>query len=219
MDEILQTNSISNISSILKNLLDRFEGLSGSELAKRTGLPISTVNRILAGTVIDPRISTLRPLAEYFGITVDQLLGYTALPEKYLHIDANIEPSKAIPIYSLNNFWLNKSNPSNWFTWVTKNVDSKKEVFAISIDTNQYDPIFDQETILVVEPNLLPPQDSDYLLVKYDLDDSYTINKYIVHGKEHYLAPLNPQLNANNIKEKQHKILGVISEAHTRMRD
>src|SRR5438045_1634384 len=83
MENTYDSTVISDISSVLKILLNRFENMSGSELAKRTGLPISTVNRILAGSVSDPRISTLKPLANYFGITVDQLLGYTALPEEF----------------------------------------------------------------------------------------------------------------------------------------
>lgn len=47
--------------------------LSENQLARNTGVPQPTIHRVLAGKVEDPRDGTLRPLAEYFGVTVEQL--------------------------------------------------------------------------------------------------------------------------------------------------
>lgn len=52
--------------------MDR-EELGENQLSRQTGVPQPTIHRILAGKVEDPRDGTLRPLAEHFGVTVEQL--------------------------------------------------------------------------------------------------------------------------------------------------
>lgn len=52
--------------------------LSENELSRNCGVPQPTIHRILAKRVKDPRDRTLRPLANYFGISVEQLR--TTLP-------------------------------------------------------------------------------------------------------------------------------------------
>jgi len=54
------------------------EALSENQLSRNTGVPQPTIHRILSGRVGDPRDGTLRPLAEYFGVTVEQMR--TVLP-------------------------------------------------------------------------------------------------------------------------------------------
>lgn len=50
-------------------------GLSQNELAERTNVPQPTIHRILIGESKDPRHSTVKPLADFFGVTVAQLRG------------------------------------------------------------------------------------------------------------------------------------------------
>jgi transcriptional regulator with XRE-family HTH domain len=47
--------------------------ISENELARRTGVPQPTIHRVLSGRVADPRDGTLRPLATFFGVSVEQL--------------------------------------------------------------------------------------------------------------------------------------------------
>lgn len=54
------------------------ESLSENQLSRDTGVPQPTIHRVLSGRVVDPRDGTLRPLAEHFGVTVEQLR--TTLP-------------------------------------------------------------------------------------------------------------------------------------------
>lgn len=55
------------------------QGLNETALARATGVPQPTIHRLLNANTLDPRDSTLRPLAEHFGVTVEQLR--TALPD------------------------------------------------------------------------------------------------------------------------------------------
>lgn len=47
--------------------------ISANELAKRTGLHQPTIHRIRTGESKEPRMSNLRAIADYFGVTVEQL--------------------------------------------------------------------------------------------------------------------------------------------------
>lgn len=70
---------MNNVADNLRTLM-RTEELSENQLSRNTGVPQPTIHRVLSGRVSDPRDGTLRPLAEYFGITVEQLR--TSLPAR-----------------------------------------------------------------------------------------------------------------------------------------
>lgn len=53
----------------------RGKALSANQLALKSGIPQPTITRILNGESLDPDTATLRPLAEYFSVTVGQLRG------------------------------------------------------------------------------------------------------------------------------------------------
>ena len=78
------------VSQVLLMLMNR-AGLTDNELADRTGIPQPTISRIRNGDSRDPRDSTLRPLAQYFGLSVSQLRGDVPLPADRVKVAANNE--------------------------------------------------------------------------------------------------------------------------------
>ena len=66
-------------SQILKRLMFH-RGIRTTELARRIGLKQPTVHRIVEGVSPSPHQSSLVPLAQFFGITVEQLRGEEPLP-------------------------------------------------------------------------------------------------------------------------------------------
>ncbi len=79
---------MSTVAGILTMLMVR-DGLSDNELADRTGIPQPTISRIKNGDSRDPRDSTLRPLAEYFRLSVSQLRGDMPLPADTVRVASN----------------------------------------------------------------------------------------------------------------------------------
>ncbi|WP_277962045.1 XRE family transcriptional regulator [Pseudomonas sp. RIT-To-2] len=67
-----------NVAHVLKELLAR-DGLSATELHRRTGVPQSTLSRILSGKIVDPADKHIAKLAEYFRVSTDQLRGRASL--------------------------------------------------------------------------------------------------------------------------------------------
>ena len=63
-----------NVASVLRALLDQ-HGISPTELHRRTGVPQSTLSRILSGKIVDPSDKHISKIAEYFAVSTDQLRG------------------------------------------------------------------------------------------------------------------------------------------------
>jgi phage repressor protein C with HTH and peptisase S24 domain len=68
------------LKDILRVLMET-RGVGQNELADITKVPQPTIFRILKGESKDPRSGTLRPLADYFAVTIAQLRGDDPLPE------------------------------------------------------------------------------------------------------------------------------------------
>lgn len=63
---------MNKLSENMRLLISR-AGISEARLAERTGIPQPTINRITRGQSRDPRDSTVKPLADFFGVTVEAL--------------------------------------------------------------------------------------------------------------------------------------------------
>ncbi|ASE19288.1 XRE family transcriptional regulator [Pseudomonas protegens] len=70
----MRSMQIRNVSTVLRELLDR-DGISPTELHRRTGVPQSTLSRILSGKIVDPSDKHISRIAEYFQVSTDQLRG------------------------------------------------------------------------------------------------------------------------------------------------
>lgn len=77
---IMQVMQKRNVASVLRALLDR-HGLSPTELHRRTGVPQSTLSRILSEKIVDPSDKHVSKIAGYFGVSTDQLRGRVELGE------------------------------------------------------------------------------------------------------------------------------------------
>lgn len=78
------------IPKILKGLMDN-QSINQPQLSKLTGVGQSTIQRILSGAIKSPKNSQLLPLCEYFGVTIDQMIGNE--PSAALE---NVKPQSAI---------------------------------------------------------------------------------------------------------------------------
>jgi len=67
-----------NVSIVLRELLDR-DRISPTELHRRTGVPQSTLSRILSGKIVDPSDKHISRIADYFQVSTDQLRGRAGL--------------------------------------------------------------------------------------------------------------------------------------------
>lgn len=213
-----------SLRKTLTFLIEKHGIPSGSELAKKINLPIPTVNRLLAGSVTDPRASTLLTIAEYFGISIDQLIGKVPLPD---NICGNVEEFKfslKVPILTFSDILTLNKNTGKIFTKYynylldRKNDFDPDELFAIEIKDNSFFPTFSPDTTLIINSKLLPPENDDYVLIKFNISQTITIKKFYVDPPNKYFIPIKAGLETIIYNQNEHEIIGVICESYTQLK-
>ncbi len=210
---------VSELSQVLSHLLKVSGNLSGTQLARRVDLPSATVNRLITGTVKDPRISTLTSIAKYFNITFDQLLGYAPLPKQFNLAHNRFAYSFQMPVFELHQIHdkLEKEDEAaGRITWQSNDNYQQSELFAIRLEQANFEPHFLKGSTLIAHRSLAP-QINDYVLVSIQGKEA-SIRKYYTESGETYLYPLRTELPVINTKQESVKILGVILESQTRLR-
>jgi transcriptional regulator with XRE-family HTH domain len=80
---------------ILRKLITE-AGVTDKDLARTLNIPNSTLNQLLNAEHLRPRIDTLIPIAKYFNISIEQLIGEKPLSKKELTISYSKVPANSI---------------------------------------------------------------------------------------------------------------------------
>ena len=67
-----------NLSTVLTYLMSE-KGIKSAELARKTGIGQPVIYRMMTGTTENPQVLSLKPIADFFGVSLDQLLGLSPL--------------------------------------------------------------------------------------------------------------------------------------------
>lgn len=67
------SRKISTIAKNMKKYRDKM-GISQDKLSKLAGITLHTITKIESGATPDPRIETIRKIADALGVSVDDLL-------------------------------------------------------------------------------------------------------------------------------------------------
>lgn len=60
-------------------IIMRERGFTSESLAEKSGVPKSTIDKILCGATPDPRYSTVKQLANTLNLTVDEIIDYLGI--------------------------------------------------------------------------------------------------------------------------------------------
>lgn len=218
MYELPQSNSlltsadIYQVREVIIKLMTK-QGINTTKLAREIGLPQPTIHRLVAGKTEDPKLSTLISIANYFSITIDQLLGNANID----NIQAtNSKPAAvSIPIISWENALQAKIFPqnltiSNWSDWFISDLKISSNAFGLRSKPSM-EPRFSVGSILTVDPDEFP-QDGNIVIVHYPHTKEATIREVILDGPKKLLCSIT---NKNEIDEltKNIKILGTVMQA------
>lgn len=196
--------------AILKELMATHR-INATELARRINLPQPTIHRLLRGKTDDPKLSTLKLIANYFSITLDQLLGNTILeignsPKNPLH------RSLAIPIIS----WTDAINAesfianlavTNWEEWLLVDVKASRSSFGLK-SKRSMEPCFPTGSSLIIDPKDTP-QDGDLVIVSYKGITEATIREIVLDGPKQQLHSINNGSIVDDLTS-DFNILGVV---------
>lgn len=198
------------LAHTLSDLIERDKKLTPASLARKLGIPTNKITRILNGDVTDPKASTLLQIANYFSISIEQLLGIEPI-QRQSQVDHN-EVAKSLPIFEFKEGQFKSSR--ELYRWIENDLEG--EYYALAIETDLYEPTFPQSSILIISD--MDPEDRSFVVVKRKDSTSHSIKKYVTDGNQVYLYPINPQLPVEVYEENLYTISGVVLEVHQRLR-
>ncbi|SRR5579883_991777 len=183
--------------------------INEAELARQTNIPQPTLHKILAGNTIDPRISTLKLLADYFNISLDEL--YLS-PQDFNHQVKT--KTQTIPIISWSDCikslsYISSLSQTNWDKWLVTEPLTKHAYSLLSKPSME--PHFPKNTILIISPDITP-SDGDFVVVHYERTEEATLRELIIDGPNKLLVPLSSNINQDPLNEHI-KILGVLLQS------
>ncbi len=219
------------VKNNLKKLMLADGKISEGELSRKTGVPQSTIHRILTGEIKESKPSTLKPLAGYFGLTLAQIQGDEPIPvQRQTEIVQNIQsvnksnnylgtPARLLPLIT----W---EQAANWKKacksyqhdsnngWVATNKSVGSYAFGLTIQGNSMTstngPSFEDGCEIVVDPERQPAH-HDFVVVKQSGKDSAILRQLSVEGGEYILFPLNPRYPVMSLKDPK-DICGVVCQ-------
>ncbi len=209
---ILQQKTVRETLHVLMEL----HAITETELARRSKVPQPTIHRLLSGATPDPRLSSLKPLAKYFNISLGQLVGEEPLITE-IQGNINIRSLVKVPLlpWEKAHEWKKLTEdyiPSNWIYWTTINQPISPHSYALLIENRHLPLPFSYQTVIIIDPEI-NIKDGNFLVIYRISDRSITIKKLSIDGADKWLVPLNEKINAL-LYDKDFLLCGTITQAN-----
>jgi SOS-response transcriptional repressor LexA len=180
-----------------------------SELHKTTGVPLTTLKRMKNDVNSNPTLSSIIPVANFFGLTIDQLVGIVPLPS-----------DKLLGTYQeKRGYWINvpiiqweevidwPQININTYSVISTDAEIARESFALIIETSDLTG-FLANSILIIDPQA-KPEHGDYIIAIKEGEKTTSLKQLLVHEGEAYLKPVNPHYKTVSL-DMSYKILGLV---------
>lgn len=193
------------LSLVLEQLL-KTSGITETFLSHAINLPRATINRIKTGIITDPKSSTLTKIADYFCISVDQLLGRSPITT------LKMAPIIQVPLLELSELQnnheidLNTMRFNNWMSFEYNGVSNS--LFAYKVTGDAMWPYLDEKSIVIVDTRVIP-QNRSFVLVRLATDDEILLRMLLIDGNTQILQSMNTSFSNITLTQND-KILGVV---------
>ena len=192
-------------NKLIKNInyLVSKSGLSQIEIAALAKIPSTTLNGIIVGTSVNPKLHTLAAIARVFNTHVAQLIGEVPLNFSEITIpilnwhDLNVQ-KKTI------NYKISENTSFTSSALITKNL-----VFALKADSKISD-IYKENSIIIVEETD-QYTNNDFVILSINNSEP-SIKKIIKEGAEVFLESITSKLPIQQYDNKNTHIFGIIRE-------
>ncbi len=216
-------NKVRELSDNLRELMRRIP-ITEAELARQSGVPQPTINRILSRATKYPRGDTLSDLANFLGVTISQLLGDDPLPSDRIpgaH-NPNNRSWEILPELSweIVTKWPNVKEDlrkEGWHKWVSTDAKVSSDAYALAAKGEAMAPYFIEGTKLIIDP-ACKPNDRDFVVICPKGQNRATLKQLFYDGDDIYLKPLNPEFKTARM-DGSDKLLGVMIQARIDFRE
>ena len=207
---------MNQLSANLKILLSH-ANISENELARRTGIAQQIINRILSGENTNPKIATLKPLSNYFMISLSQLIGDVPLDTK-VKLNVNHLGFKEIPLIA---FDLIEKNALNDLIIQSKeklrvDIDALDPLFAIQMNDDSMEPKFSKNSILILKYCNTTSFNGDFGLIQLS-NDKIELRQLFQNDQNTYKKCLNPSYDDYHVTliNSEFTCLGLLIQSRT----
>lgn len=186
-----------NLGSKLKKLLFD-KGMKPIDLAREVNMPPPTIHRLITGKSTRPYKSSLKPIADFFSISVDELTG--DIPPLALDspdektINNLLKTTHYLPIIPWEKLKDGKTDKN-----MVENIPFvgiiSSESFATRLNDSSMEPLFPRGSMLLFDSKKTF-KDRSFVLVQLQETDAPVFRQLIIDLDQKYLKPLNPDLNA-----------------------
>lgn len=202
------------LPQILKALMLE-QTLSVSELARRTGVGQPVIHRMLSAETDNPKVATLSPIANYFAISISQLIGDERLPHNRIPgtFQLSAHGWTTIPLLNWEQVihWPTKMATITAKTTVPTEVNVSQKAFALRVKDTTMLPRFPENTLLIIDPDQ-QATDRDFVIVHLSGQKQAIFRQVLFDGDNIYLKPLNPDFQIQ-LSDKKSQIIGVMVQA------
>ena len=215
----INKDNLSQLGQILVNLMEE-ANIDDKALSKETGIPASTIARIRHKDS-NPTLANVEPIAGFFRITIDQLLGKQPLPTERLPGEhkAQANVNAYLPVYNWHN--LEKYGHLSEKE-VEKHIPTSKpysnDAFVLQIPVSSLGLLFQKGSYVIIDPEQ-GIDDSDYVIVRSARTGKLTIKKLLLDGDMAYLKSVIPGINSTTGLTGEHQIYGAIQETKNIIKD
>lgn len=180
---------MNKISINLKYLLLQ-EQISENELSKRVGIPQQVINRLISGSNLNPKLTTISPIANYFKISLHELVfeDVAKAPK-----EKNSLKVPFISVSDIREFGLDHSiTLAN--KYLTVDYGNLNKFFATEMYDDSMEPKFPCGCILVFEIDK-NPSNGDFCLLSDENRNIQFRQVIFNHEDKKHIKSLNPQLS------------------------
>ena len=206
------------LPKVMKQLM-HVANITEAKLARALDMPQGTVNRLLLGFSEDPRIATVQPIADFFGVSMEQLIGKEPLYlGKHLEQDTDEDggfryKTTSLPILEWEHVqdWVNlqeKLLEKIELDWITTERHVTEGSYAL-LSKPFLNTIIPANTPFVVDRHRKGTHGQ--LAIILNENGVATARRIYEDGDKRYLAPLCCHLPAETAEK--HSIVGVVVEA------
>lgn len=204
-----------NLSEVLNYLLNK-EGICEAALAREIELPRNTINRLTTGKCIDPRISTLQAVANYFQVSLDQLSGKAPITNQA----SSTTEIKQLPIIDIEKTpqWqqlLADVQILQSKRCVVADSDNSQAEFAVMVKGDAMWPQFQEGNIIIINPHK-QAENRDFVLTSIHKTGEIILRQLFIDNALYVLKAINPIFPSVISLTGKDKIIGVAVETRIR---
>lgn len=180
-------------------------GLSGGELARRSGVPQPTIHRILTGMSASPRLENVERIARALGVTTEWLWKGEGSTTIATGPQSNVEPGPKVrgfvPLISWvqAGVWCEMQEPyelADVEAWLPCAVSHSSATFALRVrGLSMFNPherrSFRDGDIIFVDP-AKDFENGSLVIAKLADSKEATFKQLVLEGDRQFLKPLNP---------------------------